>query len=165
MLERPERAATMAPEQRHPELWFDAVDRIVADEANSPYPRCLIHGDTHLGNSYYLPGQKLRWLDWQLVSKGRPPREVQYFLGCALDTPTRRANERDLIKHYLAVLKAKGIETQSFDEFWASYRLWPIWGFLGWAGTGDGWQPVPTILETMRRFMAAAADLGTFEKR
>jgi aminoglycoside phosphotransferase (APT) family kinase protein len=160
----PGRAETMSPAVNNPELWLKAVDRIVETENASTAPRCLIHGDTHLGNSYTLPNHKLRWLDWQLVSKGRPTRELNYFLGCALDTPTRRANERDLIKHYLSVLQAKGVEGgPTFDEVWANYRYWPIWGLLAWAVTKDGWQPPDVIRETMRRFATAIEDLETFK--
>ena len=164
MIAPPERAALLKPDQQDIGLWVKAIDKIVEDEPSSTQPFCLIHGDTHLGNSYYLPGsEKLLWLDWQLVSKGRPPREVNYFLTCALDVETRRANERDLIRHYLEALRSKGVEPPGFDDFWRSYRLWPIWGLVAWGFTGDGWQPVPTIHETMRRFGVAIDDMETFK--
>ena len=159
----PERAATIAPEHQDAEIWVKAMNRLVTSELGSDAPRCLIHGDTHLGNSYYLPGSDtLRWLDWQLVRKGRPARELNYTLGCGLDIETRRKSEQDLIRHYLGYMKAKGIDVGSFDSFWRDYIQWPIWGFLCWAVTGDGWQPVPVIHETMRRFATEIDDYGSF---
>lgn len=158
-----ERAATLSASANDPVKMAAMIDHLVASETDSTAPRCVIHGDTHLGNSYYLPDGSMGWLDWQLARRGRPMREVNYFLGCALSIDDRRRAERDLINHYLDCLRARGIDhgmtpASAFNE----YRRWPVWGFICWAVTGDHWQPVPVILETLRRFATAIDDLDTY---
>lgn len=160
----PERAATLSASANDMHKMAAMIDHLVAHETASRAPRCVIHGDTHLGNSYYLPDGTMGWLDWQLTRSGRPLREVNYFLGCALTTADRRRSEGDLIRHYLECLRARGVDHGlSFDAAWTEYRRWPVWGFICWAVTGDHWQPVPVILETMRRFAAAIDDLETYD--
>jgi Ecdysteroid kinase-like family len=164
LLEPAERAATLSANANDPDRIAAMVEHLVQHESTSTAPRCVIHGDTHLGNSYYLPDGSMGWLDWQLVRRGRPMREVNYFLGCALTTADRRSAERQLITHYLECLRSKGVDPRMDTEAaWQEYRRWPVWGLIGWAVTGDDWQPVPVILETMRRFGAAIDDLETYK--
>src|SRR3546814_11321166 len=42
-------------------------------------PRCVNLGDCHQGNTYVMPDGERVWLDWQLVRKGRPWRDLTYF--------------------------------------------------------------------------------------
>ncbi|MFT4920204.1 MAG: hypothetical protein ACI8RU_002838 [Zhongshania aliphaticivorans] len=162
LLAPPERAATLSAQANDAEKIAKVVDALVQREASSTAPRCLIHGDTHLGNSYWVDG-RMAWLDWQLVRRGRPIREVFYVIGCSLSVEDRRKHERDLLKHYLSALNAHGVDHgMSFDDAWLEYRHWPVWGFICWAVTQDGWQPKEVILETMRRFGAAIDDLETY---
>src|SRR3546814_12383430 len=49
----------------------------------STLPQTLLHGDTHLGNTYLLPGSGGGLLDWQLMEIGRATcreRVCQYVL-------------------------------------------------------------------------------------
>ncbi|NKI16380.1 phosphotransferase [Spongiibacter sp. KMU-166] len=162
LLAPPERAATLSAYGNNPAKMAKVVDALVVREAKSTAPRCLIHGDTHLGNSYWL-GDRLGWLDWQLVRRGRPIREVAYVIGCSLGIDDRRRHERDLLSHYLDCLRGQGVDHgMSVDDAWLEYRHWPVWGFICWAVTQDGWQPKEVILETMARFGAAIDDLETY---
>lgn len=157
-----ERAATLSARANDPLKIAQVVDALVEHETNSKAPRCLIHGDTHLGNSYWS-GDRMGWLDWQLVRRGRPLREVLYVIGCSLTIDDRRKHERDLLSHYLECLRGQGVNHgMSFDDAWLEYRRWPVWGFICWAVTQDGWQPKNVILETMARFGAAIDDLETY---
>ena len=45
------------------------------------------------------------WLDWQITQRGHWSIDVAYHLGTVLDVETRRANEADLLRHYLGELE------------------------------------------------------------
>jgi len=158
----PERAAVMPASVLEPDRFIAAYDALVAHEMASPEPRCFIHGDTHLGNSYRTTDGKLRWLDWQLVRKGRCFRELSYFLGCALTVEDRRSSERPLIGHYLDHLRAKGVAAPSAETAWGEYRLWPMWGLYCWIVTQDYKQPREVVIETIRRFAVAMDDFDNY---
>ena len=52
-----------------------------------------------------------------------PMRDVSYFLTMALSVDDRRAYERDLLRHYLAVRKASGLDDISPNDAWLAHRL------------------------------------------
>ncbi len=160
-MHRPERAALAPPSVNSPERLAKAFDALVAREQAATAPVAVLHGDTHLGNSYRTAAGTLRWLDWQMVRKGRPMREVSYFLGCALDVETRRAAERDLIGHYLDRVASAGAEPPTFDDAWRQHRGWPIWGLICWAVTEDGWQPRDVKSRDGNRFAVRRAPHST----
>src|SRR3546814_6398246 len=60
-----------------PDRFIRLFDRLTAFEHAQTGPRCLVHGDSHQGNSYVRPNGERVWLDWQLVRKGRPWRDVK----------------------------------------------------------------------------------------
>jgi hypothetical protein len=162
MNHRPERAAVIPEEINDIDRLSRALKALAAHEMSSKAPRCLIHGDTHLGNSYRNREGRLCWLDWQLVRRGRCMREVNYFLGSALEIETRRKSERYLIEHYLQALAARGVQTPTLEEAWTEYRRWPVWGLLCWMVTEDTNQPQAVNIETIRRYATAMQDLETF---
>jgi len=43
-------------------------------------------------------------------------------LGAVLDAEERRANERDLLRHYLSELTARGVEAPNWDDAWRKKR-------------------------------------------
>lgn len=140
-----------------------ALERLRIHDLSVDVPRCLIHGDTHLGNTYRLAGDdEVRWLDWQLTRRGQAVREVSYFLGNALTIDDRRAGERDLLRHHLDHLRALGAQTPAFEDAWDEYRRWPVWGLVCWVVTQDGWQDRVNIHETVRRFATAVDDLDSY---
>lgn len=120
-------------------------------------PLCLIHGDAHLGNSYRRPDGERLWFDWQIVRKGRPWRDVAYFLIGSITIEDRRKAERDLLKVYLEGLAAQGIQV-SFDEMWEEYRRMVIWGLVSWQANLNAQEETMGPLE---RFCRAADDLET----
>lgn len=127
-------------------------------------PTTLLHGDTHFGNSYLLPGGRVGLLNWQLLNRGRWSHDVTYLLVTAIDIESRRAHERELIGYYLDRLRSAGVEcAPEPDAAWLAYRQTAIWGFV------LGWMICPTenygeaiLSANLDRLTAALEDLETF---
>ena len=93
-----------------PERLGHALDELSAYEREHGGPRCIVHGDADQGNSFRRADGRLLWLDWQLVRKGRPLRDVEYYLVSSLEVDDRRAAARDLVEHYRQALVSAGAE-------------------------------------------------------
>lgn len=128
-------------------------------------PLTLLHGDTHIGNTYLLPDGSGGFLDFQLSVRGHWANDVTYLIVTALDPVTRRANERELHRFYLDELRRNGVaDAPDPDEAWRCYRLAVIWGLvIGWLIT----PPVnygPAITDAnISRLVIACRDLKAFE--
>jgi aminoglycoside phosphotransferase len=108
-------------------------------------PQTVCHGDTHIGNTYILPGEKAGLLDWQLTSQGYCMHDVSYVIATAMSVGQRRAMERELIAYYRDQLMANGCkEAPALEELWREYRLGMVWGlYIGWLTTpvvNYGWE-------------------------
>lgn len=108
-------------------------------------PYTLLHGDTHIGNTYLLPGTVGGLLDWQLTVRGHHMHDVNYLITTALSIGNRRAHERDLLAYYLDRLAAEGVANPpGFEDSWTEYRRTLIWGvYIGWLTTNVanyGWE-------------------------
>jgi hypothetical protein len=137
-----------------------AFDKLVIWEHAQSGPLCVVHGDAHLGNSYLRPNGERLWIDWKLVRKGRPWRDVTYFMLGTLTVEERRGNERALLQQYLSVLRASGAEgVPSEDKAWEQYRHWPIYGMQAWLANQDEWGQHG--LPMVERFYQAAEDLDS----
>ncbi|MGE3744558.1 MAG: phosphotransferase [Sphingomonadaceae bacterium] len=128
----------------------------------SQRPDCLLHGDTHIGNTYKEAGG-IGFLDWQMLSIGNWVHDVSYFLISSLDIPDRRAAERDLLVHYLDCL---GRHRQSpgpgFDEAWEDYRRAAFQSFFTWISNSDDWQAPEINMSCYARASAAMMDLDSY---
>jgi hypothetical protein len=124
-----------------------------------PGPRCLVHGDAHLGNTYGLADGGRLFLDWQIVRKGHPFRDYSYFAIGSITVEDRRAAERDLLRHYLTALASYGVEI-AFEVAWQHYRRWVIWGLIAWQSNIN---PQQDTMASLERFCAAAKDLKIHE--
>lgn len=146
-----------------PERLGRAFDSLVRLEQARAGPLCLVHGDAHLGNSYLRADGARIWFDWQLIRKGRPWRDVTYFMIGSLRTEDRRKAERHLLRHYRDSLCAQGVtNVMSLEEIWGEYRRWPVYGMVSWLSNQDAWGQIG--LPTVERFYAAAADLDTLAR-
>jgi aminoglycoside phosphotransferase (APT) family kinase protein len=144
------------------QLWEDfwKVQAVLDSE-----PYTLLHGDTHMGNTYLLPDGKAGLLDWQLMQRGRWSHDVTYTLMTALDSEFRRKHERELLAYYLEQLRAYGVDdAPDMKEAWLLYRQTAIWGFL------IGWFCVPIenygeeiLHANLDRLATALEDLETLE--
>jgi hypothetical protein len=123
------------------------------DETES---RCLLHGDSHIGNLYLdVTGQPCL-LDWQLVQRGPWYLDVGYHIGCALNTQDRRRSESDLLAYYLDRLRGEGVEAPSWEEAVQASRRGLLYGFFLWAITLKVAPPVTTVM--LERLGTAVAD-------
>ena len=101
-------------------------------------PRCMVHGDTHMGNFFIESDGTIGTFDLQVKSEEHPLRDVAYFLACSYPEEDLPKHEEMLIKHYIAELhrtaaagtgtgagaaKVLADEIPSFEEAWFQYRL------------------------------------------
>jgi aminoglycoside/choline kinase family phosphotransferase len=129
----------------------------------SRLPQTLLHGDSHLGNTYLLPEHRGGLLDWQLCVRGYCMHDVSYLVATSLPIELRRQHERNLLTRYLQRLQEHGVRnTPSFDEAWKEYRRAMIWGlYIGWLTTpvvNYGWE---INVSNHLRLMTAYEDLDT----
>ncbi len=111
----------------------------------SKLPQTLLHGDTHIGNTYRLPDGMAGLLDWQLMVRGYHLHDVNYFITTSLSIEDRRNHERELLTYYLDRLAAAGVaDIPTFEDSWREYRRTLIWGvYIGWLTTpvvNYGWE-------------------------
>ena len=146
----------------------NAPERIIAAfrklaEISTEQPACLIHSDGHLDNFYFGPQNDEPGLfDWQAPRHGSWAWDVSYFLISALDIPIRRENDRHLLKHYLAALKAFGVDAPDIDTAWLTYRQYNAYGLFVKIVNPDIFKPREINVAWMSRHVAAAEDLDTF---
>ena len=125
-------------------------------------PHTVLHGDAHPGNTYFRDG-KAGLLDWQVVRRGHPARDLAYTMVLGMPTDDRRAVERDLLDTYRQALAAGGGPDFDRDELFTRYRqavVHPYFSGLSTAGLG-GMQNDDVALEGLRRAVAALEDLDT----
>jgi hypothetical protein len=139
------------------EHWARYVGTLACD------PVTLIHGDTHVGNTYVLPNGDVGFLDWQVVRRGVWHQDVGHFLGSALTVEDRRRHERELIETYRAALDVPQDQRPSAEEAWLAYRTTPAYGLAIWLSTlgTDGWQAMEICMALAERFGAAFVELDT----
>jgi Ser/Thr protein kinase RdoA (MazF antagonist) len=122
----------------------------------------VLHGDSHPGNTYFRDG-RAGLLDWQVVRRGHPSRDLTYTLVLGLPVESRRAAERDLLDLYRKALAAAGGPEFDRDELWTRYRQAVTYAFvspLTTAGLG-GMQDEGIAMEGLARAVAAVQDLET----
>lgn len=125
-------------------------------------PHTVLHGDCHPGNVYFRDG-KAGLLDWQVVKRGHPARDLAYSLITGMATEERVANQRELLDVYRDALAAGGGPELDRDELWERYRqsaVQPYLSALTTAGLG-GMQSEEIAFEGLRRAVAALNDLDT----
>jgi Ser/Thr protein kinase RdoA (MazF antagonist) len=140
-------------------LWenYDAVTAIVDEGTHT-----VLHGDSHPGNTYFRHGNA-GLLDWQVVRRGHPSRDLTYTLVLGLPTDDRHSSERDLLGVYAKALAASGGPEFDRDELWTRYRQAVTYAFvspLTTAGLG-GMQTEAIAFEGLERAVNALQDLET----
>ena len=143
------------------------ADRLVSafhklQALNGRSPRCLLHGDLHLGN-FAFRGDEPVFTDWQILRMGHWAYDLGYFLPLSCTIENRRTWERDLLRDYLRRLGSAGAEAPAFSTAWEAYRLQPIHGLMMFLATPDTMQTEEVNRIYLERFAAAAEDLGTLE--
>lgn len=148
----------------NPARLHHAFDELSAFELTLDGPRCLVHGDAHQGNSFLRGSGERVWLDWQVVRKGSPWRDVSYFMVGALTVDERRAVDRELVETHRRHLIAAGAGgVPSSDDAWEQFCRWPAYGAQAWLGNINAWGQHSGV-EMVSRHFSAADDYGTFAK-
>jgi len=122
----------------------------------------VLHGDSHPGNTYFRDG-RAGLLDWQVVRRGHPARDLAYTLVLGMPTADRLAAQRDLLDVYREALASCGGPEFDHDDLWTRYRQAVTYAFvspLTTAGLG-GMQTEAIALEGLDRAVAAIEDLET----
>lgn len=147
-----------------PEKMQHVLDELSAFELALPGPRGLVHGDSHQGNSFLRDDGQRVWVDWQLVRKGSPWRDVCYFLVSSLTVPERRANDRELVEDYRQRLLATGADgVPTKDEAWRQFTLWPAYGSQAWLGNINQWGQRNGV-QMVNRHFTALTDYDTVDR-
>jgi hypothetical protein len=120
----------------------------------------VIHGDTHIGNVFLDGDARPSFLDWQLVQRAMWYIDVGYHIASALPIDDRRRCEDDLLRHYLDLLAAGGIDAPNWDEARLGVHRGMVHGFFLWAITCKVAPPV--IASLLHRLGTAVADHDAF---
>lgn len=126
-------------------------------------PQTFVHGDTHLGNTYGLPGGRAGLIDWQLCVRGYGMHDVSYVINTGLPVAERRQHERTLLQQYRDSLQRNGVpDAPSLDTLLQEHARAVIWQlYVGWLGVSHvnyGWEILAT---NMQRVATAWRDLDT----
>jgi hypothetical protein len=135
--------------------------RAVAAVIDTP-PHTVMHGDAHPGNMYFRDGEA-GLLDWQVVRRGHPSRELAYTLITSLTPKDRSTAQRELLDVYRQALAAAGGPDLDREDLWLRYRQGALYAYVAaliTAGMG-GMQVEDIAMEGLRRGVAALDDLET----
>lgn len=127
-------------------------------------PLTLLHGDSHLGNTFSLPDRGSGLLDWQVVWRGPGLREVSYWMTSGLDPDVRQKDERELLDRYLEGLRAGGVaDVLPSDKAFERYRLFSAeaWDATAMTMAWPGLQAPENMEAAWRRACVAVDDLET----
>lgn len=100
---------------------------LAADMAD---PICVVHGDPHQGNMFLDPDGRPGLLDWATIMHGHWAWDVAYAMIGAQSVEQRRAREGEQLAHYLARLRAHGVDAPALDDAWRDYARHALWIFL-----------------------------------
>ncbi|KAL2166186.1 hypothetical protein VTG60DRAFT_3146 [Thermothelomyces hinnuleus] len=123
---------------------------------------CVVHGDSHIGNTFITPSGEPGFLDWQGLHFNSFLHDVTYFIVGALTIEDRRANEDELFEHYLATLHKAGGPKLDKEAVWDDYRKHHFHGFA-WALTPPMMQPKDKVDAMTARHVAAIVDHKSLE--
>ncbi len=127
-------------------------------------PQTLLHGDTHIANTYLPPAGDGGLFDWQLLCRGNWAHDVSYVITTGLSTEMRRAHERELLAYYLSLLQEKNIrDLPDAETAWYLYRKSIMWGlFIGWLITPPANYGEEITSANIRKLVHATIDLESF---
>ena len=145
----------------HPELIRQALDKMWA--LNDEAPATLVHGDTHGGNMFFESDGRAGILDFQLYFATTPMYDVSWLIVSGLGIEDRRKDERHLLKHYLSLAKARGIELPDFEQTWLVHRQQMAHAFVSGACEPILAGPIEQINAAAKVTIAAAGDLDVLD--
>jgi len=95
-------------------------------EALCSGPLVVGHADFRLENMFFAAKPEhppFAIVDWQSITKTSPGQDLGYYLTQSVKLEVRRAHERELLRRYLAGMRAAGVRDYSWDQLWHDYRL------------------------------------------
>ncbi|MCV7346297.1 phosphotransferase family protein [Mycolicibacterium rhodesiae] len=125
-------------------------------------PHTVLHGDSHPGNTFFRNGHA-GLLDWQVVRRGHPSRDLAYAIVLGTPVVDRGTVEHELLDTYRNALAGRGGPRLDRDDLWMRYRqavVHPYLSALATAGLG-GMQSEGIALEGLRRAVTAVEELET----
>jgi aminoglycoside/choline kinase family phosphotransferase len=157
----PFKAELIAPLGRSLEELWELLWVVQQDHAAEP--TTLLHGDTHVGNTYLLPGGTGGFLDWQLMMRGSWAHDVIYLMVTALEPAVRRAEQHRLLEGYLSRLEELGVpDVPALDEAFLACRRAALWGLvIGWLICPPENYGAEITIANISRAVAAVTDLDT----
>jgi hypothetical protein len=123
-------------------------------------PRCVAHGDTHLGNLYVDPDGTPGFFD-SLPQRGPALLEVAYHMAGALDPADRRRSEGALLQHYLDELGLNGVDPPRFEDSLRNYAAFLAYGYCVFLINESYYQSEAINTAYTARFSAAMLDHDT----
>jgi Phosphotransferase enzyme family len=165
-----ERAKSVIPARLHGQadrLWAGTQKGL--EIATEVLPPTLLHGDSHVGQTYITRDGRMGLTDWQATLQGGWAYDFAYFVGSACEPADRRRWEKELLEHYLEALDEAGGQAPGFDEAWLRYRQTLFYPYSAWAFTiGRAFyqpkmQPTDTCLAIIKRLSTAIDDHDSFE--
>ncbi len=133
----------------------------LARHLETAQPRCLLHGDAHVGNLYLDAQGRPCLVDWQLVQQGPWYLDVGYHLGCTMNTQERRRTESELLDLYLDRVRFEGADPPSREDPRRQIDFGLVYGFFLWAITLKVAPPVTTAM--LERLGTAVADHEAYD--
>lgn len=140
----------------HDGAWMERA-LVTIGEIQHRQPRCLVHGDTHLGNLYIMEDGTPGYFDAQ-VARTAWHHEVSYHIACAADLADRAAWEKDLLRVYLDALARQGGPSIDFEGAWLDYRRSIAWGLFIFLTNEVRFQTESVNTAYAARFSQAALD-------
>ncbi|HEX6389150.1 MAG TPA: phosphotransferase [Solirubrobacteraceae bacterium] len=137
--------------------------------ATDELPRTLLHGDSHVGQTYVTSDGRMGWADWQVVLQGGWAYDYAYCVSSSCEPEDRRAWDRELLELYLERLGEHGGKPPAFDEAWTTYCRQLFYPYSAWAFTigraayQPKMQPDEYSLAILKRMSAAIADNDAFK--
>ena len=107
------------------------VEKLDAYLTREPAARMLVHGDLRIDNILFAPDGAACWLvDWQTLGRGSGAADLAYLIGTSIADPFERAAaDRPAFDHWIAALKAEGIDPDP-DALWTDYRVGALSGYF-----------------------------------
>jgi Phosphotransferase enzyme family len=165
-----ERAKSVIPTRLHGQadrLWAGTQKGL--EIATEVLPATLLHGDSHVGQTYITRDGRMGLTDWQATLQGGWAYDFAYFVGSACEPADRRRWEKELLEQYLEALDEAGGKAPSFDEAWLRYRQTLFYPYSAWAFTiGRAFyqpkmQAKDTCLAIIKRLSTAIDDHDSLE--
>jgi hypothetical protein len=127
-----------------------------------PRLQVLVHGDSHVGNTFLSASGRPGFIDWQGMRPDSALHDVAYFLTSALSIEDRRTHEKKLLQSYLDALAEAGGPRFVVEDVWDEFRRQQLHGIL-WTAPSPQEQSDPTIEIYSARYVAAIMDHKTLE--